>query len=57
MIDIRELTLAKQVIAEHVAVILFHRALVLQELNKAKLAAKDLARVKELGFEPGDDLF
>jgi tetratricopeptide (TPR) repeat protein len=44
-------------LAESVAVIRYHRALVYDALNKPDQAAEDHARVRELGFEPGDDLF
>jgi tetratricopeptide (TPR) repeat protein len=40
-----------------VAVIRYHRALVYEALGKAEAAEKDLARVRELGFEPGEHLF
>ncbi len=40
-----------------VAVIRYHRALVWQKLNADYYAERDLRRVRELGFEPGDDLF
>jgi hypothetical protein len=40
-----------------VAVIRYHRALVWQTLNAEHYAERDLRRVRELGFVPGDDLF
>lgn len=40
-----------------VAVIVYHRALAHQSLGNAEQAEKDLARVRELGFEPDDTLF
>jgi len=40
-----------------VAVIRYHRALVWQTLKADYFAERDLRRVRELGFVPGDDLF
>ncbi len=39
------------------AVLRYHRALVLHELGEDELADQDLRRVRQLGHEPGDDLF
>ena len=43
--------------AQSVAVIRYHRSLVFDALNKPDAAAKDRARVRELGFDPGEHLF
>ena len=43
--------------ARSVAVIRYHRSLVYDALDKPEAAEKDLARVRELGFEPGEHLF
>lgn len=40
-----------------VAVIRYHRGLVHQSLGDEVKAEQDFVRVRELGFEPGDDLF
>jgi hypothetical protein len=40
-----------------VAVIRYHRALVLDSLGQQAEAEKDRQRVVDLGFEPGDHLF
>ena len=42
---------------ETVAVILYHRSLVLEALGKSAEAERDHARIRELGFEPNDSLF
>jgi tetratricopeptide (TPR) repeat protein len=39
------------------AVIVYHRSLVLEALEKSAEAERDRARVKELGFEPNERLF
>ena len=44
-------------LAQSVAVIRYHRALVYDALNKPDQAEKDRRRVRELGFEPGEGLF
>lgn len=41
---------------ENVAVIHYHRGLVLEKLERTADAEKDFARVRELGFEPGEKL-
>jgi tetratricopeptide (TPR) repeat protein len=46
-----------RMLAQSVAVIRYHRALVYEGLDKPDEAEKDLQRVRELGFAPGDDLF
>lgn len=47
----------KEQVKKPVAVIRYHRALIHQSLGDEAQAEKDFARVRELGFEPGDDLF
>ena len=42
---------------QSVAVICYHRALLYDQLGQAEPAAADRRRVRELGFEPTDDLF
>jgi tetratricopeptide (TPR) repeat protein len=44
-------------LAQSVAVIRYHRSLIFDALNKPDAAAKDRARVRELGFEPDEHLF
>jgi tetratricopeptide (TPR) repeat protein len=39
------------------AVLRYHRALILTALGEPELADEDLRRVRQLGHEPGDDLF
>lgn len=39
-----------------VAVVRYHRALALEQLGEAVLAAEDYARIRDLGFEPGEHL-
>jgi tetratricopeptide (TPR) repeat protein len=41
----------------HVAVMHYHRALLLESLGELELAGRDLRRVRELGYEPGHQLF
>ena len=57
VLDKRSEQLQFQRHAESVAVIRYHRALILEMLGEPELAEQDLQRVVELGFEPGDDLF
>jgi tetratricopeptide (TPR) repeat protein len=47
----------KEQVKKPVAVIRYHRGLIYQSLGDEAQAEKDFARVRELGFEPGDDLF
>jgi tetratricopeptide (TPR) repeat protein len=44
-------------LAKSVAVIRYHRALAYDALDKPDQAERDRRRVRELGFEPGEDLF
>ena len=57
VLDLREfkLTIARQ--AENVAVIRYHRSLVYDKLGESAKAEEDRRRVRELGFEPNEDLF
>jgi tetratricopeptide (TPR) repeat protein len=52
-----ELTAQREQHLKTLAVVLYHRALAYQSLRRNDDAEKDLARVRELGFEPGDQLF
>ena len=56
-VDERELKIRKKEFAQSVAVIRYHRALVLKKLLQSQQASEDLQRVEELGFRPGKDLF
>lgn len=49
--------LQRQMEKEMAAVILYHRSLALEALEKPVEAERDHARIRELGFEPGDRLF
>jgi tetratricopeptide (TPR) repeat protein len=57
VLDLREfkLTVAKH--ANNVAVLRYHRALVYDGLGEVDKAEADRRRVRELGFEPNEDLF
>jgi tetratricopeptide (TPR) repeat protein len=57
VIDKREEELSFQQHARSVAVIRYHRALVLDALNETEKAEQDRQRVVELGYEPSDELF
>ncbi|MFV1968175.1 MAG: tetratricopeptide repeat protein [Pirellulaceae bacterium] len=57
VLDLRELKRTVDKHAETVAVIRYHRALVYDELGESSKAEKDRSRVRELGFEPNEDLF
>jgi hypothetical protein len=46
-----------KLIYRNVAVIRYHRGQVLQAMGHTAEAAKDFRRVRELGFEPGPQLF
>ncbi len=39
------------------AVVLYHRGLIYEELKESDLATADFDQVRQLGFEPGDDLY
>jgi tetratricopeptide (TPR) repeat protein len=56
-IDRREYLLALHQEQEGVAVIRYHRALVYDKLGQPDQANADRQRVRDLGFEPNDDLF
>jgi tetratricopeptide (TPR) repeat protein len=53
----REFEAGLNELARSVAVLRYHRALVYEAMGRSERAAKDLARVRELGFEPGEHLF
>jgi tetratricopeptide (TPR) repeat protein len=56
-VDPREYELGLKQLAETVAVIRYHRALVYAKLGKQELQDQDEQRVRELGFAPNQDLF
>jgi tetratricopeptide (TPR) repeat protein len=56
-IDPREYALALQQEQEGAAVILYHRALLNEKLGRTEPAEADRRRVRELGAEPGPELF
>ncbi len=56
LIDSRELRYAARGMAYDVAVILYHRALVLDKLGESVSANTDYRRIRELGFTPGKEL-
>ena len=56
-IDLRRQEEARRARAKSVAVIRYHRLLVLEKLGKTKRAAEDRARIEQLGHEPNDQLF
>jgi tetratricopeptide (TPR) repeat protein len=56
-IDLRLQEEARRERAKSVAVIRYHRMLVLEKLGRTKRAAEDRARVEQLGHEPNDQLF
>jgi tetratricopeptide (TPR) repeat protein len=53
----REFEASLKAFAQSVAVIRYHRSLVFDALEEPDAAANDRARVRELGFEPGEHLF
>jgi tetratricopeptide (TPR) repeat protein len=55
--DRRELDLQARERARPVAVIRYHRALIHEGLGHKEQATNDYKRVRELGFEPNDELF
>jgi tetratricopeptide (TPR) repeat protein len=59
-IDLMDEIFQKQPIAEirkSVAVLYYHRSLILEALGKSSEAERDRTRVRELGFEPDEHLF
>jgi tetratricopeptide (TPR) repeat protein len=56
-VDLRLQEEQKRLRARSVAVICYHRMLVLEKLGKTDLAAKDRARIVQLGYEPSEELF
>ncbi|MGZ0217325.1 MAG: hypothetical protein ACKVKP_14965, partial [Acidimicrobiales bacterium] len=44
-------------VKRQLAVVFYHRSLVLMTLDKTEAAQRDLQRVRELGFEPSPMLF
>lgn len=57
LMDKREYAKQRKLVDKNVAVLHYHRALVLQALNDTAGAEKDLQRVRDLGFEPTEKLF
>ena len=57
LIDLREVELKENEMAQTVAVLRYHRALVLDNLGETDLAEADYNRIRELGFKPNDKLF
>jgi tetratricopeptide (TPR) repeat protein len=55
--DRREQDLIARQQGRNLAVILYHRGLVYQDRGEPELAEKDFQRVRELGFEPNEQLF
>ena len=56
-IDLRVIRRERKQFDESVAVIRYHRMLVLENLGRSDDAERDRQRVIELGFEPNDELF
>lgn len=56
LIDLRPLREQRHELARNFAVILYHRGLA-NDLFDAEAAGKDFAEVRQLGFEPGDELY
>jgi tetratricopeptide (TPR) repeat protein len=56
-VDLRRQAEARYELSRGVAVIRYHRMLVLEKMDRMKRAAEDRARIEQLGFEPNDDLF
>ncbi|MCO6454747.1 MAG: hypothetical protein J5I93_05550 [Pirellulaceae bacterium] len=56
-LDAREMARFRQEVAELVAVVRYHRALVLERLGELPAAQADRDRVVELGFTPGPELY
>lgn len=57
VVDRREFKIQMNDHAKGVAVLRYHRSLVLESLGETERAEEDRQRVVELGFEPGPDLF
>lgn len=57
VVDIRELDEARKLFARNVAVVRYHRALILEKLGESELAEQDYQRVRELGSEPNESLY
>jgi tetratricopeptide (TPR) repeat protein len=55
--DAREHQQDLERLKHHVAVMVYHRALLFEQLGEDELAARDLRRVRRLGHEPGERLF
>lgn len=56
-VDLRLQEEQKRLRARSVAVIHYHRMLVLERLGKTDRAAKDRARIVQLGYDPSEELF
>ena len=57
IVDPRVDQLRMQEIKETLAVIVYHRGLIYEKLGEMDLAQIDFDRVRDLGFEPNDDLY
>jgi tetratricopeptide (TPR) repeat protein len=55
--DLRDRDVGVSELEQTVAVLRYHRSLVYQQMGESELAAQDLRRVKELGYEPDEHLF
>jgi tetratricopeptide (TPR) repeat protein len=55
--DHREFDLELEQMRQSVAVIRYHRALVNDQIDQSDQAAQDRKRVRELGYEPNEELF
>lgn len=57
VVDPRVYQLQLRASREQVAVIFYHRGLIYDKLGEAERAQADFAKVRELGFEPTEDLY
>ena len=57
IVDLEQLDEAEEELKRTVAVIRYHRGLVLDAMGDAERAQEDFRRVRELGFEPNEQLF
>jgi len=57
LVDLRDVELRKKEMARAVAVLRYHRALVMEKLGEPELAEKDYKRIRQLGFVPDSKLF
>lgn len=57
VVDLRVHQLQIRAAREQVAVVVYHRGLIYEKLGEAERAQADFAKVRELGFEPGPELY